>query len=81
MEDEVDVALDLEVVADVLLLEAVVRVVLEVLEVGRVAGDEIIDPDNAIAFRQKAIGQMAAQESGSAGDNCGFHEIISKLSS
>ena len=44
------------------------------LEVGGVARDEIIDADDAKALRQKTVGQMAAQKSGAAGDNCGFHD-------
>ncbi len=54
-------------------MKAVVRIVLEMIEIGGVAGDEIIDADDAKALREKTVGEMAAEKSGSAGDNCGFH--------
>ena len=74
VEDDVHLAGDVEVLGDVLLDEAVVRITLQVVEVGRVAGDEVVHADDAESFRQKTVGEMAAQESGSAGDDCGFHK-------
>jgi hypothetical protein len=54
-------------------MKAVIRIVFEVVEVGGVARDEIIDADDAKALRQKTVGQVTAEKSGPSGDNCGFH--------
>ena len=34
-----------------------------------VPGDEIVDRDDAMPFREQAIGQMRAEKSGAAGDD------------
>ena len=41
----------------------------EVLDVGWVAGDEIIDRDDPVPFRQQPIGQMRAEKTRAAGDD------------
>ena len=52
MENDVDGPLDLEMLADVLLLEAEIRVRLQVLDIGRVARDEIVNADDTVALHQ-----------------------------
>ena len=64
----------LKVLGDVLLDEAVMRVVLQVLEIGRIARDEIIHANDLVAFREEAVGQVTAEKSGTAGDECCFHK-------
>ena len=34
-----------------------------------VAGDQIVDRDHAMPFREQPIGQMRAEKSGAAGDD------------
>src|ERR1700730_14264432 len=34
-----------------------------------IPGDEIVDRDDAMAFREQAIGQVRAEKTGAAGDN------------
>jgi hypothetical protein len=74
VENDVDIARDIEVLGHILLDEAVVRIAFEVVEVGGIARDEIVDADDPVALGQQAVGQVTSQKPGAAGDNCGFHE-------
>ena len=38
------------------------------LDIGQVAGDEIVHADNFMAFVQEALAQMGADKTGPAGD-------------
>ena len=41
----------------------------QVLDIGRRAGDEVIDADDLVAARQKALAQVGADETRAAGDD------------
>ena len=69
MKDVIDLIGDEEILRHILFDEPVVLVPGEMLDVGEVAGDEIVDRDDAMPFREQAIGQMGTEKSGAAGDN------------
>ena len=54
VEDVVDLA-EIEGLADVLLDEAEARLVLEMSEVGEIAGAEVIDADDGVAFGEQSV--------------------------
>jgi hypothetical protein len=58
MEDDVHLARNVEVLGDILLNEAVVRVALEMRDVLGIAGDEIVDADDAESFGEETVGEM-----------------------
>ena len=68
MEDTVQRLSHPDVLGDVLLDEAEVGRSMEVGDVVRAAGDEVVDPDYFVAVREEAIDQMRAQEASCAGD-------------
>jgi hypothetical protein len=43
-----------------------VWVALQVVEVGPVAGDEIVHPDHPVAYREQAVAEMRAEKPGGA---------------
>ena len=49
--------------------EAEIPISGQVPDVGHIAGYQIIDRDDPMAFRQQPIGQMRAEESGAASDH------------
>ena len=69
VEDEIHVVRQEDVVRDVVLDEAVVLVAREVLDVRALPGDEIVDPDDAMPFREQPVREMRAEKSGAAGDH------------
>ena len=48
--------------------ELVALIAREVRDVVGVAGDEVVEPDDLVTVREKAIGEMRAEEAGAAGD-------------
>ncbi len=56
-------------VRDVVLDEREILVAGEMLDVLEVAGDEIIDRDDAMTFRQQPVGQMRPEKTGPTGDD------------
>jgi hypothetical protein len=40
-----------------------------VLDVGEMAGDEVVDRNDSMTFREEAIGQVRAKKPGPTGDN------------
>ena len=70
MEDVIDFSSGRKmIVRDVVLDEGEILVAGEVLDVLEVAGDEIVDRDDAMTFREQPVGQMRAEKSGAAGDD------------
>ena len=69
MEDVIDLVRDEKILRDVLLDEAEILVAGEVLDVGEVSGDQVIDRDHPMAFREQAVGQVRAEKPGAAGDD------------
>lgn len=69
MEDVIDLIRDEEILRYILSNEAVVLVPGEVLNIGEMTCDEIVDRDHAMAFREKPIGQVRPEETGAASDN------------
>jgi hypothetical protein len=51
----------------VLLDEPVVFVPGEVLDIGEMPGDEVVDRDHAMTFREQPVGQVRAEKPGAAG--------------
>ena len=56
-------------VRNVVLDELEMFVAGEVTDVGHVAGDQIVDRDDAMPFGQQTIDQMRAEKTGAAGDD------------
>ena len=54
-------------IRNVVLDEVVILVPGQMLDVRCVAGDQIVDRDHAMTFRQQSIGQMRSEKSGAAG--------------
>ena len=48
----------------------------KVLDVGRAAGDEVVDADDLVALRQEALAQVRADEARPAGDDCSHDDIL-----
>ncbi len=72
MEDEVDGLLDLDVLDHVVVHERE-RVVADVLDISERACLEVVYTDNAMPLLEKVVAEMRAEETGSAGDNRGWH--------
>ena len=76
MQHEVDRTVDVDVVGDVVLDEREVAVG-EVRDVGRVAGQQVVDADDLVAAIEQRFGEMRADEAGRAGDDDAlFHEDV-----
>ena len=69
MEDVIHIIRQKDEVRHIVLNEAVAFIPREMRDIVRVAGDEVIDPDHAVPFRQKAVGEMRAEETCGSGDN------------
>ena len=67
MEDVIDLIGHEQILGHVLLDESVIFVPGEVLDVREVPGDEIVDRDHAMTFREQPVGQMRAEKPGAAG--------------
>ena len=74
VEDEIDFAC-IERLRDVLFEEVKAALVVEVVEVGEVAGAEVVDAANGGAFGEKGAGDARTDESCDACDECGGHSI------
>jgi len=48
--------------------EAVVRA--QVLDIGTAAGNEVVNADNLMPFREKALAKVRTDEAGTSRDNC-----------
>ncbi len=62
--DVIEAAGDVERSRDVAFDEAEVRVLLEMRQIAARAGDQIVQADDAVAFRQQAVAQMRTDETG-----------------
>ena len=71
MQHEVDRAVDVDVVGDVVLDEREVAVG-EVRDVGGVAGQQVVDADDRVVAIEQRFGQMRSDEAGGAGDDDAF---------
>ncbi len=60
---------DIDVIGDVMLDEEVIRVAGEVRDVRGVAGDQVIDRDDAVPLAQEPVGQMRPEKARATGDN------------
>ena len=49
--------------------EPVIVVAGQMRDVREVAGDKIVDRDDAVAFREQTVGQMRSQKPGATGDD------------
>ena len=56
-------------IGNVMLDESEVLVAREMADVRWVAGDQIVDRDDAMTLGEKTIGQMRSQKTGATGDN------------
>ena len=68
MQDEVDRSVDVDVVGDVVLDEGEVAV-RQMRDVGRIAGEEVVDPNHLVIAIEQRFGEMRADEAGRAGDD------------
>jgi hypothetical protein len=78
VQHDVHRAVDVDVVGDVVLDELEIQAS-QVSDVGNVSGQQVVDPDNAVALLEQGLGQVRSDESGGAGnDNAWFgHEPAS----
>ena len=58
----------MDVVGYVLVVEDEVPAPHQVLDVGQVAGDEVVHADDLVAFGQESLAQVRADEAGATGD-------------
>jgi len=69
MEDVVDAPGEVDELRDVMADELEVFVAGEMGDVVRVARDEVVDGDDAMAFGKETVDEMGAEEAGAAGDD------------
>lgn len=70
MENEIDLVFRKEnEIGNVMLDEAEIIVPGQMPDVRRIAGDQIIDGDNAMTFGQKPVDEMRPQKASAAGNN------------
>ncbi len=62
MENVIHLVRDEHILRHVVLDEPVILVAGEMLDVGEIAGDEIVDGDHAMAFRQEPVGEVRAEK-------------------
>ena len=74
MEYRIDVARDPHIVRDVVFYEREAGHTEQVLDVGVVAGREVVDGDNLVAASEELVGEVRAKEAGSAGDDDASHQ-------
>jgi hypothetical protein len=67
--DEVHGTVEVEILGDVLLDEAEVRVASEVLDIVGGAGDQVVDDDDTVAAGKEDIDEVGAEETGTTGDD------------
>ena len=84
MEDEVDLLFGQEnEIGNVVPDEAIIFVAGQMADVGNIPSDQIVNCDDAVAFRQQAIGQMRSEKSSATGDDgnglgrCGHGGVFS----
>jgi hypothetical protein len=69
MEDGVDGSVEIDVLGHVVVDETKPLVSGQVADVADVPGDQVIEPDHLVPFGEEAVGEMAPQEPGGAGDD------------
>lgn len=74
VQHEIQRFIDGDVLGDIVLDEAEIGVTLQVGDVLRAAGDEVIHPDDAHALGEQGVAEVRAEEAGSASDEGGFHQ-------
>jgi len=74
MQYEVDRTVDVDIVGDVVLDEQEVAV-LQVGDVRRIAGEEIVDADDRVAAIEKSFGEVRADETGCSGDDDALFQL------
>ncbi len=52
------------------------RMAVQVVDVALGAGEEIVDAEDFVSFRQQAVGQMRAQEPGASGDEDALAAVV-----
>ena len=62
-----------------MLNEAKVGILSQVLDIRRPPGNEVVDTDHSMALGDKAVAEVGAEKSGSAGDQSGGHEFTSSF--
>ena len=72
MEDVVEVSRHVDELRDVVVGELEVLIGEQVLDVGEVARDEVVHPDDVTALLEEAVAQMGAEKAGGAGDEDAF---------
>ena len=75
VQHEVDRAVDVDVVGDVVLDELEVAVA-QVRDVGEVAGQQVVDADDRVAAVEQRFRQVRADEAGGAGDDDAFRHGV-----
>ena len=73
VEEQVEVALEVDVVGHVVLHEHEVAGD-EVLDVRDVAGEEVVHPHHGVALVEQVLGEMRTEEPGGAGDEGPRHQ-------
>src|SRR5204863_2847408 len=66
-------AVDVDVVGDVVFDEAEAVAAEEVLDVFRIAGDEVVHADDFVSAIEKELAEVRAEEAGAAGDERAGH--------
>jgi hypothetical protein len=82
VKDEIHLLRQEEVVGDIIVHEAEVRVARVMGDVRRVAGDQVVHRGDAPAFGQQPVAQMRSQKTGPSRDkSVSFHSILPDFSS
>ena len=69
MENRVDLAIQIDVLGHVVMDESESLVSSQVSDVPNVPRDQIVESRHLMALEEKAIGEMASEKSGGAGDD------------
>ena len=73
VQDVIQFALDVNELADVVVVELEAVEPREVFDVAQVARDEVVHPDHVVPLGDEAIAEVGAEESGRAGDQDALH--------
>ena len=68
VKDEVDLARQINEIADIVLDEMKVLVAGEMLDVGDVSGEQVVHPDHLMSLAQQPVGEVRPEEAGAPGD-------------
>ena len=71
MPDVMHLSGDKDEVGDIMIDKFKVLVSREMFNVGNIAGDEIVDGNHPVAFRQQTVGKVGAEEACAARDDAG----------